>query len=175
MLAQPDFLPKLQILLKSKKNGHLSRTTAAGLTLERDGKAILIERTEIHSIRLVHRKACGHMHRVLALAGGVPAGLGAALGSWHIGCNVAGGCGEPPHPVGSAGFYPVLVAVPVLLYRFAAQADRRPLLIVLDESIAHNSLARPGPYPATDARPAQSGEPLDLSVAEEPRFCQRPP
>ena len=137
MLARPDFRPKLQIRLKSNKKmkGHVSGTTAAGLTLERNGTSILIERTAIHSIRLVPRKARGHRNRVLALAGGIPAGLGAALGSWYIGCNVAGGCGKPPHPVGSAGFYAVLVAVPVLLYRFAARADRGALLIVLDESV----------------------------------------
>ena len=156
--------------------GHVSGTTAAGLTLERNGTVTLIERTAIHSIRLVPRKARGHhRHRVLALAGGVPSGLGAALGSWYIGCNVAGGCGEPSHPVGSAGFYAVVVAVPVLLYRFAARADRGALLIVLDESVAHNSLARPGPHPAIDARLAQSGEPPDLSAEEDPCFGQRPP
>ena len=146
MLAQPDFRPKFQIQLKSNKKmkGHVSGTTSAGLTLERNGTAILIERTAIHSIRLVPRKARGRRNRVLALVGGVPAGLGAALGSWYIGCSVAGGCGEPPHPVGSAGFYAVLVAVPVLLYRWAVRADRGALLIVLDESVAQNSLARPG-------------------------------
>lgn len=83
MLAQPDFRPKLWTQLKSNKKmkGHVSGTTAAGLTLERNGRAILIDRTAIHSIRLVPRKNRGHRHRVLALAGGVPARLGAALGS----------------------------------------------------------------------------------------------
>ena len=176
MLAQPDFRPKLQIQLKSNKKmkGLVSGTTAAGLTLERNGRAILIDRTAIHSIRLVPRKNRGHRHRVLALAAGVPAGLGAALGSWYIGCNVAGGCEEPPHPVGSAGFYAVLVAVPVLLYRLAARADRGALLIVLDESVAQNPLARPAPHPAMDARLAQSGEPLEISAAEDPSFAQPP-
>ena len=123
---------------------HLIASSYPGLTL---AQATLIERTAIHSIRLVPRKARGHRNRVLALAGGVPAGLGAALGSWYIGCRVAGGCGEPPHPVGSAGFYAVLVAVPVLVYRFAARADRGALLIILNESVAHNPLALPGPQP----------------------------
>lgn len=162
MLAQSEFRPKLQIQLKSNKKmkGHVSGTTSAGLTLERNGEATLIERAAIHSVRLVPRKARGHRHRMLALAGGVPAGLGAALGSWYIGCNVAGGCEEPPHPAGSAGFYAVLVAVPVLLYRLAARADRRALLIVLDESVAQDLLLRPGPHPATDAQIGRGTEPV---------------
>ena len=145
MLARPDFRPKLQIQLKSTKKvrGSLSGTSATGLRLERNGSDTLIERTEIHSIRLVPRKARGHRNRVLALVGGVPAGLGAALGSWYVGCTIVGGCGEPPHPVGSAGFYAVLVAVPVMLYRFAARADRGALLIILDENLANHSLADP--------------------------------
>ena len=176
ILAQPEFRPKLQIQLKSNKKmkGRVSGTTSAGLTLERNGEAILIERTKIHSVRLVPRKARGHRYRMLALAGGVPAGLGAALGSWHIGCNVAGGCEEPPHPAGSAGYYAVLVAVPVLLYRLAARTDRGALLIVLDESVAHSLLLRPGPHPATNARLAQSSEALNLSATEDPCFSQPP-
>ena len=143
ILAQPEFRPNLQIQLKSNQRmkGHVSGTTAAGLTLERNGTATLIERTAIHSIRLIPRKPRGHRYRMLALAGGVPAGLGAALGFWHIGCSVAGGCDDPPHPAGSAGFYAVLVAVPVLLYRLAARADRGAFLIVLDESVARGSPA----------------------------------
>lgn len=141
-LAQPDFRLKLQIQLKSnrKMKGVVTGTTSAGLRLERKGSETFIERTEIHSIRLVPRKASSRRNRVLALAGGVPAGLGVALGTWHVGCAVAGGCGEPPDPVGSAGFYVVLVTVPVLLYRLAARADRGALLIILDESVANNSL-----------------------------------
>lgn len=145
MLAQPGFRPNLRIQLKSnqKTKGALCGTTAAGLRLERNGAEILIERTEISSIRLVARNASGHRNRVLALVGGIPAGLAAALGAWHVGCAVAGGCGEPPDPVGSAGFYAVLVAVPALLYRLAARADRTVLLIILDESAAKSSLADP--------------------------------
>ena len=145
MLAQPDFRPRLRIQLKSNKkmNGAVSGTTTAGLRLEQKGAETFIERTEIHSIKLVPRKASGHRNRVLALAGGVPAGLGAGLGAWHVGCTFVGGCGEPPDPVGSAGFYAVMVAVPVMLYRLAARADRGALLIILDESVANNSLADP--------------------------------
>ena len=144
-LAQPDFRLKLQIQLKSNKKmkGVVSGITSAGLRLERNGSETFIERTEIHSIRLVPRKASSHRNRVLALVGGVPAGLGAALGTWHVGCAVVGGCGKPPDPVGSAGFYAVMVAVPVLLYRLAARADRGALLIILDESVANNSLGGP--------------------------------
>ena len=144
-LAQPDFRLKLQIQLKSnrKMKGIVTGTTGAGLRLERNGSETFIQRTEIHSIRLVPRKASSHRNRVLALAGGVPAGLGVALGAWHVGCAVAGGCGEPSDPVGSAGFYAVLVAVPVLLYKLAARADRGALLIILDDSVANHSLGSP--------------------------------
>ena len=146
MLAQPDFRPKLQIQLKSnnkKVKGSVSEATTAGLRLERNGAETLVERAEIHSIRLVPRKASGRRNRILALVGGVPAGLGAALAAWYVGCTAVGGCGEPPDPVGSAGFYAVMVAVPVMLYRLAARADRGELLIILDESVAHDSLADP--------------------------------
>lgn len=111
---------------------------------------------------------------MLAHRGGVPAGLGIALGTWYVGCGVAGGCGEPSNPVGSAGFDSVLVAVPVLQFMLAVRADRGELLMALNETIAHNPLARPGPNPGIDARPAQSGERLDLSAAEDPCFGQRP-
>ena len=145
MLAQPGFRPNLRIHLKSNKKtkGALCGTTAAGLTLERNGAEILIERTEISSIRLVPRKASGNRNRVLALVGGIPAGLAAALGAWHVGCAVAGGCGEPADPVASAGFYAVMVAVPAMLYRLATGADRRVLLIILDESAAKSTLPDP--------------------------------
>lgn len=145
LLAQPDYRPALQIQLKSSKKmkGTVSGTTTAGLRLKRKGAETFIERTQIHSIKLVPRKASGHRNRILALVGGVPAGLGAGLGVWRIGCAVAGGCGEPPNPIGAAGFYAVLVAVPVLVYRFAARADRGALLIILDESAPNISMADP--------------------------------
>ena len=138
MLAQPGYRPFVQIQLKSNKKmkGTLSGTTTAGLELKRKGAGTFVERTQIHSIRLVPRKASGHRNRLLALVGGVPAGLGVGLGVWHIGCSVVGGCGKPPNPIGAAGFYAILVAVPVMVYRFAARADRGALLIILDESSA---------------------------------------
>ncbi len=149
MLAQPDYRRTLQIQLKSNKKmkGSVSGTTATGIKFERKGVETFIERTEIYSIKLVPRKASGTRNRALALAGGVPAGLGAGLGAWHIGCAVVGGCGEPPNPVGAAGFYAVLVAVPVMLYRLATRADRGALLIILDESAANTSLPDPARSP----------------------------
>ena len=145
LLAQPDYRPALQIQLKSsnKMKGTVSGTTTAGLRLKRKGAETFIERTQIHSIKLVPRKASGHRNRTLALVGGVPAGLGAGLGVWRIGCAAVGGCGDPPNPIGAAGFYAVLVAVPVMVYRFAARADRGALLIVLDESAPKYDLASP--------------------------------
>lgn len=145
LLAQPDYRPSLQIQLKSSKNmkGTVSGTTTAGLKLKRKGSETFIERTQIRSIKLVPRKASGHRNRILALVGGVPAGLGAGLGVWRVGCAAVGGCGDPPNPIGAAGFYAVLVAVPVIVYRIAARADRGALLIILDESIPNIYLADP--------------------------------
>jgi len=143
LLAQPDYRPSLQIQLKSSKNmkGTVSGTTTAGLKLKRRGSETFIERTQIRSIKLVPRKASGHRNRILALVGGVPAGLGAGLGVWRAGCAAVGGCGDPANPIGAAGFYAVLVAVPVIVYRIAARADRGALLIILDESAPNISLA----------------------------------
>lgn len=145
LLAQPDYRPSLQIQLKSSKNmkGTVSGTTTAGLKLKRKGSETFIERTQIRSIKLVPRKASGHRNRILALVGGVPAGLGAGLGVWRVGCATVGGCGDPPNPIGAAGFYAVLVAVPVIVYRIAARADRGALLIILDESTPNIYLADP--------------------------------
>ncbi len=145
LLAQPDYRPSLQIQLKSNKKmkGTVSGTTAAGLKLKRKGAETFVERTQIRSIKLVPRNASGHRNRVLALVGGIPAGLGAGLGVWRIGCAVVGGCGKPPNPIGAAGFYAVLVAVPVMAYRFATRADRGALLVMLDESAPNISLADP--------------------------------
>ncbi len=143
LLAQPGYRPSLQIQLKSSKNmkGSVSGTTTAGLKLKRRGSETFIERTQIRSIKLVPRKASGHRNRILALVGGVPAGLGAGLGVWRVGCAAVGGCGDPANPIGAAGFYAVLVAVPVIVYRIAARADRGALLIILDESAPNISLA----------------------------------
>lgn len=145
LLAQPDYRPSLQIQLKSSKKmkGTVSGTTAAGLKLKRKGAETFVERTQIRSIKLVPRNASGHRNRILAIVGGIPAGLGAGLGVWRIGCAVVGGCGKPPNPIGAAGFYAVLVAVPVMAYRFATRADRGALLIMLDESAPNISLADP--------------------------------
>ena len=149
MLAQPDYRRTLQIQLKSNKKmkGSVSGTTATGIKFERKGVETFIERTEIYSIKLVPRKASGTRNRALALAGGVPAGLGAGLGAWHVGCTLVGGCEEPPNPVGAAGFYAVLVAVPVMLYRLATRADRGALLIILDETVTNTSLPDPAHSP----------------------------
>ena len=145
LLTQPDYRPSLQIQLKSSTNmkGTVSGTTTAGLKLKRKGSETFIERTQIRSIKLVPRKASGHRNRILALVGGVPAGLGAGLGVWRVGCAAVGGCGDPPNPIGAAGFYAVLVAVPVIVYRIAARADRGALLIILDESAPKIYLADP--------------------------------
>ena len=145
LLAQPDYRPSLQVQLKSNKKmkGTISGTTTAGLKLNRKGAETLVERTQIHSIKLVPRKPSGRRNRILALVGGIPAGLVAGLGVWRIGCAVVGGCGKPPDPAGAAGFYAILVAVPVMVYRFAARADRGALLIILDESAANISMADP--------------------------------
>ena len=145
LLAQPSYRPSLQIQLKSNKmmKGTVSGTTTAGLTLKRKGSETFIERTQIRSIKLVPRKPSGRRNRILALVGGIPAGLVAGLGVWRIGCAVAGGCGKPPDPTGAAGFYAILVAVPVMVYRFAARADRGALLIILDESAPNISMADP--------------------------------
>ena len=149
MLARPDYRPTVQIRLKSnrKMKGAVSETTVAGLRIQRKGAETFVERTEIRSVKLVPRKAGGHRNRALALAGGVPAGLGAGLGAWHIGCAVVGGCEEPPNPLGAAGFYAVLVAIPVMLYRVATRADRGALLITLDESVANTSPPHPARSP----------------------------
>ena len=149
MLAQPEYRPTVQIQLKSNKKmkGAVSETTATGLRIQRKGAESFIERTEIRSVKLVPRKASGHRNRALALAGGVPAGLGAGLGAWHIGCAVVGGCEEPPNALGAAGFYAVLVAIPVMLYSFATRADRGALLITLDESVANTSPPHPAHSP----------------------------
>jgi len=145
LLTQPDYRPSLQIQLRSNKKmrGTVSGTSTAGLQLKRRGSETFIERTQIRSIKLVPRKASGHRNRMLALVGGVPAGLGAGLGVWRVGCAAVGGCGDPPNPIGAAGFYAVLVAVPVMVYRFAARADRGALLIILDESAPRIDSADP--------------------------------
>ena len=142
LLTQRSYRPSLQIQLKSNKKmkGTVSGTTAVGLKLKRKGAETFIERAQIRSIKLVPRKASGRRNRILALVGGVPAGLGAGLAVWRIGCAVVGGCGEPPNAIGAAAFYAVLVAVPVMVYRFAARADRGALLIILDESAPSISL-----------------------------------
>ena len=141
-LARPDFLPKVRIFRKSATpkavKGRLLGTTSAGVRLAREGSEMFVGREEIHSIRLVPRKASTHRHRTLALAGGIPAGIGAAFGTVILVSLATGGFPEGGLKAGGMlGFFAIMVGVPVWLYRLAIGADRAALLVILDENAAH--------------------------------------
>ena len=164
IIAEGDFRPKIRVELQSSERlkGKLIEATGTGLRLvrlryetkiaksgspsgrrqsarrfERQDTETLIERKEIRTIRLRPRKTTRTKYRLLGLLAGIPAGFWAG-GFSSLACCLHDGA-SASEALGAVVFFGVLIAVPYWFYKLGARADRRTVLIVLDESAPDSS------------------------------------
>ena len=138
MLAQGDYRPKIRIELQSSERlkGKLIEATGTGLRLVRRGTETSIAREEIRTIRLRPRKTTRYKNRLLGLLIGIPAGFGAGF---FFGAVASGGDIDRWGRASDTAFFATLIAVPYWFYKLGARADRRTVLIVLDERAPDSS------------------------------------
>ena len=162
IIAEGDFRPKIRVELQSSERlkGKLVGTTDAGLRLvrlryetkiaksgsgrrqsarrfERQDPETLIERKEIRTIRLRPRKTTRYKYRLIGVLAGIPAGFVVGYAGGVLACggesaNSSIRC-RNSSAVTTVAFIAALIAAPYWFYKLGARADRRTVLIVLDE------------------------------------------
>ena len=170
IIAEGDFRPKIRVELHSSERlkGKLIEATGTGLRLvrlryekkiaksgsgrrqsarrfERQDPETLIERKEIRTIRLRPRKTTRYKYRLIGLLAGIPAGFVVGYAGGVLACG-----GEANSSIrcrnSTAGhtviFIAALIAAPYWFYKLGARADRRRVLIVLDEQAERPSSAK---------------------------------
>ena len=136
-VAAKEYLPKVRVQTgdqpKDRIHGTLVEITDSGIDLARKHKRMLISRNEVHSTRLVPRKAETRKNRDRAILAAVPAGCGSFFGSLLLTALLTGGIPEGGYD-GPAlgGFVAAAIAVPTLIYRRAIGTDRGAVLIILN-------------------------------------------
>ena len=136
-IGNTDFLPTVRVWTgvdgKSKIKARFGRITDSGLVLTKNGKALSIDRSEVHSIRLVPRKASTRKHRNAAAIAAAPIGFGASYGFMFLTCATARKCLDGPWSPAQIVFQlgAVAVAAPYLVYRLARKADRGSVVFEL--------------------------------------------
>ena len=132
-----DFLPNARVRTgpdgSSQVKGRLGRITESGLTIVRNRRPTFFDRDEVHSVRLVPRKASTRRHRQAAAIAAPLIGAGACSGFLVLTCWTANACMEglssPPRLAFHVGA--LMIGVPYLVYRLAKRADRGSIVIVL--------------------------------------------
>ena len=123
-----DFRQSVKVRLQSARQvrGTLVGITDSGLRIQKGQTATVIPRNQIHMIRLVPRRASTWNKRLLAIAGGIPVGLGAAYGGGAI-------CGDIDADSTCNKTVPYLTwgVAQYLLFRLGAKADRGALILLL--------------------------------------------
>ena len=123
-----DFRQAVKVGLRSSKRlgGKLVGITDSSLRVQKRQTETVIPRDQIRMIRLVPRRASTWNNRVLAIAGGVPAGYLATYGTIALCCG-----GDPD----STSFIALVLGVwgttQYLLYRLGAKADRGVLILLI--------------------------------------------
>lgn len=136
-IGNTDFLPTVRVWTgvdgKSKIKAKFGRITDSGLVLTKNGKALSIDRSEVHSIRLVPRKASTRKHRNAAAIAAAPIGFGASYGFVFLTCSISNRCVDGLWGPAEIAFQMVTVAVaaPYLVYRLARKADRGSVVFEL--------------------------------------------
>ena len=104
-VGNTDFLPTVRVFTgvdgKSRIKARFGRITDSGLVLTKNGKPLSIDRSEVHSIRLVPRKASTRKHRNAAAIAAAPIGFGASYGLVLLTCSISNRCVDGA-PVGSS-------------------------------------------------------------------------
>ena len=123
-----EFRPSVKVGLRSSKRleGKLVGITDSGMHIEKRQSETVIPRDQIRVIRLVPRRASTWNNRVLAIAGGIPAGYLATYGTIALCCD---------SDADSMSFIALALGVwgttQYLLYRLGAKADRGTLILLL--------------------------------------------
>ncbi len=159
MLARDDFFPKIRIELQSDERltGKLIGTSDAGLQLKQLRAETTIAREDIRTIRFVYRKTTRKKNRSIALAAGIPAGVGAGLFGSLACCFSDGSPAKGNEILGYAVLVGGFTAVAMGLYRLGLRADRRAVLLELTETAAAS--APPAPTHAEEPSPTQEEQP----------------
>ena len=123
-----EFRKGVRIWLASgkRRQGSLAGMDQSGLSLRRKGVDTRIPRDEIHAIRFLPLKPRTKKHRILAVLGGIPAGILTGLGVVALCCDV-------DRNSSLAAFHLTWAGVQVLLYRLGSKADRGTLHIVIQD------------------------------------------
>ena len=150
-LTLPSRKAVLELQSSERLKGKLIEATGTGLRLVRRGtETSIARREEIRTIRLRPRKTTRYKNRLLGLLIGIPAGFGAGF---FLGVVASGSDIDRWGRASDTAFIATLIAVPYWFYKLGARADRRTVLIVLDES------APDSPTPASQAeRPSSAKE-----------------
>lgn len=131
-----DFLPVVRVFTgadgSTRVKARLGRITQSGLELTKNGRPLSIPKGEVHSIRLVPRKATTRKHRQAAAIAAAPVGIGACYGFLVLSCGVWNRCVDPPLTPIILQMAAVAVAAPYLVYRLARRADRGSIIFELD-------------------------------------------
>ena len=131
-----DFLPVVRVFTgangSTKVKAKLGRITESGLELAKNGRPLSIPRGEVHSIRLVPRKATTRKHRQAAAIAAAPVSIGASLGLVTLTCWGWNRCFDPPWAPIILPMAAVAVAAPYLVYRLARRVDRGSIIFHLD-------------------------------------------
>ena len=123
-----DFRQSVKVGLRASKQvrGTLAEITASGLRVQKRRSETVIPRDQIHTIRLVPRRASTWNKRLIAIGGGIPVGFLASFGGLVI-------CGDIDADSTCNNTVPYLVwgAVQYVLYRLGAKADRGAVVLLL--------------------------------------------
>ena len=134
-IGNTDFLPTVRVFTgadgETRIKARIGRITDSGLVLTKNGKPLSIDRSEVHSIRLVPRKATTRKHRQAAAIGAAPVAIGASYGFLGLSCGVWNRCFDPPLAPMILQMAAVAVAAPYLVYRLARRADRGSVIFEL--------------------------------------------
>ena len=123
-----EFRQSVRVRLQSSRQvrSKLAGVTDSRLRIQKRQTETVIPRDKIRSIRLVPRRSKTWNNRVLAIAGGIPAGYLAAYGTVALCCD-----SDADSTPGIALALGAWGATQYLLYRLGAKADQGALILVL--------------------------------------------
>ena len=138
-----DFRQSVKVGLRSSKRlgGKLVGITDSGARIQKRQSETVIPRDQIRVIRLVPRRASTWNNRVLAIAGGIPAGYLATYGTIALCCD-----SDADSMASVALALGVWGTTQYLLYRLGAKADRGAVILLLpatDPATADSDLDTP--------------------------------
>ena len=139
-------LVRLRYEKKIAKSGSPSGRRQSARRFERQDPETLITRKEIRTIRLRPRKTTRYKYRLIGVLAGIPAGFVVGYAGGVLACGGESASSSIRCRNSTAGtsvaFIAALIAAPYWFYKLGAWADRRTVLIVLDEQAERPSSAK---------------------------------